>query len=203
MSTRASWVVGIGLGLAACAIPEPDDVNAVEQSVTSGCNDPKFCMYNSPQIATYSMFDFNLDGIPNSAGFAIWGLIKDNVSYDLMVHDSRITGQIWGYDYLADADLVGAEIILYSPKVGQVAIVIEGVGSIKETVSTNMVHTYVLDWGQVVGRALSGPIQGGYWVETPIPDPKNRPPLCNVDLTNWVTSGGGTGFSEGGEGSKR
>jgi ADYC domain-containing protein len=186
MSSRGTFVVVIGLGLVACAIPEPDDVDTIEQSIIGGCT-PQFCMTNSPQIATYGMFDFNVDGIPNAAGFAIWGLIKNNVSYDLVVRDSRIVGQIWGYDYLVDSDLIGAEIVLQSAKVGQVAIVIEDVGGVSETVYPyGWLQSYVLDWGQVVGNALQQPIRGGYWIETPVVDPNvPRTPLCHVDLTNW------------------
>ena len=179
--------MGIGLGLVACAIPEPDDVGAVEQSLNSGCNDPRFCMYNSPQIATYPMFDFNVDGKENAAGFAIWGLIKNNVSYDLVVRDSRIVGQMFGYDYLVDSDLIGAEIVLQHKVIGQVAIVIDDVGGVAETVYPyNKLQSYVLDWGQVVANFLQRPMPGGYWVETPVVDPKApRTPLCHVDLTNW------------------
>lgn len=186
MTSRAIWGL-IGLGVTACAIPAPDDVAAVEQSIAGGCTED-FCMHNSPEIATYGMFDFNVDGLENAAGFAIWGLIKDNVSYDLLVRDSRIVGQINGTDYLVDKDLIGAEIVLQSKQVGQVAIVIEDVGSVQETVSPNLLQTYVLDWGKVVGRVLQKPIRGGYWVETPIADP-SRTPLCHIDLTNWTAYG--------------
>jgi hypothetical protein len=160
-------MVALGVGVGGCQVSL--DVDSVVQPASSGCN-PAVCGTNSPQIDHYGVFDFNIDPKTyNAQGFAVWGLIQDNITYDLVVENSQFVGKQHGIPVLTGSALTGAQIVLQNLSGTQYLITIERVGSVGEVVRPfNPVTTYMLQWDFVVARPFPGPVQGGNPAETPI-----------------------------------
>src|SRR5262249_34023487 len=95
--------------LAACGLEEPK-VGQVGQELR--CADD-FCTANSPIMAVYGTWEFNINHVPNGQGITVLALGKGSEFFQLVVHDSRIIGyDAYGYPALQGSDLVGARIYL-------------------------------------------------------------------------------------------
>src|SRR6185295_9021765 len=88
-----AFAVALGVGLAACVVPEDEvEVGEVVQEVKK-CDNSDFCTTNSPIIKIYGTYAFRLDGVRNNEGFALLGMSQRNRWYKLAVRDSRITAR--------------------------------------------------------------------------------------------------------------
>lgn len=111
------------------------------------------CSSNSPEIDHYGFHDLNLFGLPNSANITIEvingraQIVKDGISYDLMVKESRIMGARKGVPVLMGQDLQRAEIRLVLNGAPDYVIRIE---SVRATVfpygDPDPLEAYTLSW---------------------------------------------------------
>lgn len=149
--------------VAACAAESPN-LATVDQGLR--CDDPDFCGTNSPLMSIYGTWEFETTGVRNNQGFAVLGLGKGPNFYGLKVENSRIIGKDAARNVaLAGSSLVGARIYL-EIRGRQSAIEITGVGRIDEVVRPHDgLETYVLDWGEVIGSPLPGPMAAGSVIE--------------------------------------
>jgi len=186
---RSSFVV---VGVIAGCTPVDLDVNTVDEPLT-GCS-PLACGTNSPQIDHYGVFDFSIDpNTYNAQGFAVWGLIQNNIAYDLVVERGQFVGKQYGIPVLTGAALTGAQIVLQNKSGAQYLISVQRVGSVNEVVRPfNPVTTYMLQWDIVITRQLHAPVQGGNYYETPLGSGKPDAVCPNgpENAGTWEETGG-------------
>jgi hypothetical protein len=161
----------VAIALVGCG--EIDELSSSEQAAR--CASVLACGANSPFIKVYSSFHFNLRGRRNEEGISVLGLTKDGLGYELSVSNGRISGRIpgvkpWAGGLIEDQALVGARIWLQARSGEQFGIIINGVAKLQEVVLPHdELQTYVLDWTEVTGNKLEGPvIPGVSFVENPI-----------------------------------
>lgn len=149
--------------LTACAVPAEPELGTIEQGLRCA---PDFCGTNSPLMTKNGVWELSLKGRRNEQGFRILGFGKDADFYTLLVKDSRIIGlDAHGNVALEGARLIGARIYLERSGV-QTAIEITAASEIKELVAPHqLLGSYVLDWGVVVGYRLPGPMYAGQTAE--------------------------------------
>jgi|GEM_PF-5248548 len=163
MAFRTSLLCCV-IGLVGCEVAEPP---ATDVARKSACDDPVFCGTNSPIFAIYRSFDFNLDGLPNAQGISVLGMSKELDFYRLEVIDSHIRGTDIDGKVLDGTNLIGAKIWLELPTLEQAAITIADVGQYPEVVGNHLLlETYVLQWAEVFGRPVQGPmVPGGTFLD--------------------------------------
>jgi hypothetical protein len=173
---------------------EPDVTTAEEAIIGPKCP-PEFCGTNSPLIAFYGTWEFNLRGLPNQQGFTLLGLRKRNQFYDLDVRGSRIIGRDRaGTAVLMGQALAGATIYLDQGG-SQHAIVISSFGTVHEVVgSGDALEAYVLDWADVISHPLPRAMRAGEVVDNDTiyaPTLSSPAPVCPAPT--WYPEEGGPG----------
>lgn len=149
------------VGLAGCAT-EPDVAPASKCSTL-------ICGANSPVIDHYDFHELNLDHAPNAAGFAVLGVTREGVFYDLNVRGGAIQATGPGV-IIEGGELTGARIWLERGG-QQYGIVIAGVGQTFDVVRPyEPIETYAFDWSAVVAHPLPQGVVAGTPVESPTMD---------------------------------
>lgn len=149
--------------LAACAVP--DDLSATEQE-SRPCHG-LVCGFNSPEMDHNGFHELAKDGTPNDQGFAIKGLVKAGLLYQLDVSNGELSGTRSGSPRLDHAGLVGAEIHVERGR-DSFRIRVARVGTMPYfSPPADPIETYVLEYGRVQygeSPTLWTNVCGGRWV---------------------------------------
>jgi hypothetical protein len=175
--------------LAACTVDaDPATVPAY------GLCSSSFCGGNSPIVGHYGINDqLNLDHVQNADGFTVLGMSIGDEWYQLDVADSRFLAWDAGGNKVSGPDLRSAKIWL-DHKGRQYGISIEGVDTVHEVVAPgNPVETYLLEWGDLAGATLPGPMSPGSRHDVPTwipagpvcPEPISEPSYTPPGLGEW------------------
>ncbi len=151
-STAALLFSGaLAAGLLGCALGDELESHT---AALGECDETSWgCSSNSPEIDHYGFHELNLNGMPNTSNVAITSIggvsqiVRNGISYDLAVKESRILGMKKGQVALSGQALVGAEIRLVLGGQPDYVIRIEGVRDIVFPYGAqDRLEAYALSW---------------------------------------------------------